>query len=171
MNCSNPKCNTTGIPDYAKFCPVCGQALLFNVILLDPGKNILVVLKLIKELTGIGLKEAKDLIDDAPSIIVNNVNKNYADELCEMLISLGAKVKLSIKNRNDNANVILLDPGTNILAIVKLIYKSTGLGLKEAKDMVDTAPSVIQRNIDVNIADVLKMKMEKLGAMVAISHM
>lgn len=66
----------------------------FDVVLKAPGANKLAVVKLVKELTGLGLKEAKDLVDSAPSNVKEGVDKAEADGLKKSLEEAGAEVEL-----------------------------------------------------------------------------
>ncbi|APY00894.1 LSU ribosomal protein L12P [Lacinutrix venerupis] len=66
----------------------------FDVILKAPGSAKLAVVKLVKELTGLGLKEAKGLVDDAPSAIKEAVSKDEAEALKTQLEEAGAEVEL-----------------------------------------------------------------------------
>ncbi|WP_290698198.1 50S ribosomal protein L7/L12, partial [Lacinutrix sp.] len=66
----------------------------FDVILKAAGGAKLAVVKLVKELTGLGLKEAKGLVDDAPSAIKEGVSKDEADALKTQLEEAGAEVEL-----------------------------------------------------------------------------
>ncbi len=66
----------------------------FDVILKAAGANKLAVVKLVKELTGLGLKEAKDLVDGAPSKLKEGVAKDEADALKKQLEEGGAEVEL-----------------------------------------------------------------------------
>ena len=66
----------------------------FDVILKAPGGSKLAVVKLVKELTGLGLKEAKGLVDDAPSAIKEGVSKDEAEGLKTSLEEAGAEVEL-----------------------------------------------------------------------------
>jgi len=66
----------------------------FDVVLKSPGASKLAVVKLVKELTGLGLKEAKDLVDSAPSNIKEGVTKAEADGLKKSLEEAGAEVEL-----------------------------------------------------------------------------
>ena len=65
-------------------------------------------------------------------------------------------------------DVVLKAAGANKLAIVKLVKELTGLGLKEAKDMVDAAPSVIKEGIAKDEAEALKKQLEEGGAEVEL---
>lgn len=67
----------------------------FNVILKAAGANKLAVVKIVKELTGLGLKEAKDLVDGAPKPIKEGVDKATSEELKAKLTDAGADVEIS----------------------------------------------------------------------------
>jgi len=66
----------------------------FNVVLKGGGPNKLAVVKVVKELTGLGLKESKDLVDGAPKPIKEGVSKAEADELANKLKEAGADVEI-----------------------------------------------------------------------------
>ena len=66
----------------------------FDVILKSPGGAKLQIVKLVKELTGLGLKEAKDLVDAAPKAVKEGVSKEEAESLKAQLIEAGAEVEL-----------------------------------------------------------------------------
>lgn len=66
----------------------------FDVILTEAGQAKLGVIKLVKEVTGLGLKEAKDLVDNAPKPVKEKVSKAEADELKEKLVAAGATVEI-----------------------------------------------------------------------------
>ncbi len=66
----------------------------FDVILKSAGANKLAIVKLVKELTGLGLKEAKDLVDAAPSALKEGVAKDEAEALSKALTEGGAEVEL-----------------------------------------------------------------------------
>ncbi len=67
----------------------------FNVILKAAGANKLAIVKIVKELTGLGLKEAKDLVDGAPKPIKEGVDKATAEELKTKLTDAGAEVEIA----------------------------------------------------------------------------
>ena len=66
----------------------------FDVILKAAGQNKLAVVKLVKELTGLGLKEAKDLVDGAPKPVKEGVSKDEANSLKGQLEDAGAEVEV-----------------------------------------------------------------------------
>lgn len=67
----------------------------FNVILKSGGASKLGVVKVVKELTGLGLKEAKDMVDGAPATIKENVSKAEAEDLAAKLKEAGAEVEIA----------------------------------------------------------------------------
>ena len=66
----------------------------FDVILKSAGANKLAIVKLVKELTGLGLKEAKDIVDAAPAPVKEGVAKEEAESLKKQLTEAGAEVEL-----------------------------------------------------------------------------
>jgi large subunit ribosomal protein L7/L12 len=66
----------------------------FDVILTAPGGAKLQIVKLVKELTGLGLKEAKELVDSAPKAVKEGVSKEEAESLKSQLEEAGAEVEL-----------------------------------------------------------------------------
>ena len=66
----------------------------FDVVLKAAGANKLSIVKLVKELTGLGLKEAKDLVDSAPSVVKEGATKDEAEALKKTLTEGGAEVEL-----------------------------------------------------------------------------
>ena len=65
-------------------------------------------------------------------------------------------------------DVILKEAGANKLAVVKLVKDLTGLGLKEAKELVDSAPKTVKEKCPKDEADALKSKLEEAGALVEV---
>ena len=66
----------------------------FDVILTNPGANKIGVIKVVRELTGLGLKEAKELVDNTPKAIKENVSKDEAESIKAKLEEAGAKVEI-----------------------------------------------------------------------------
>jgi len=64
----------------------------FNVILTNAGQNKIPVIKAVREITGLGLKESKDLVDGAPKTIKEGVAKDQSEEIKKKLTELGATV-------------------------------------------------------------------------------
>ena len=66
----------------------------FNVVLKAAGESKLNVIKAVREVTTLGLKEAKDLVDGAPKTVKENVKKEEAEEIKKKLVAAGATVEL-----------------------------------------------------------------------------
>jgi large subunit ribosomal protein L7/L12 len=66
----------------------------FDVILKNAGASKLAVVKLVKELTGLGLKEAKEIVDSAPKAVKEGVSKDEAEGIKNSLVEAGAEVEL-----------------------------------------------------------------------------
>ncbi|MEO6813812.1 MAG: 50S ribosomal protein L7/L12 [Ginsengibacter sp.] len=74
--------------------PVVEEKTTFDVVLKAPGANKLSIVKIVKELTGLGLKEAKELVDTAPKPIKEGVDKATAEEIKAKLADAGADVEV-----------------------------------------------------------------------------
>jgi large subunit ribosomal protein L7/L12 len=74
--------------------PVAEEQTSFDVILKAAGANKLAIVKLVKDLTGLGLKEAKDLVDGAPKPVKEGVSKDEANALKAQLAEAGAEVEV-----------------------------------------------------------------------------
>lgn len=66
----------------------------FDVVLANVGSQKIKVIKVVREITGLGLKEAKDLVDNAPKPIKENVSKEDAESIKEKLAEVGATVEI-----------------------------------------------------------------------------
>ena len=66
----------------------------FDVVLISPGDKKIQVIKTVRELTGLGLKEAKDLVDSAPKPVKEGVSKKEADDIKKQLEEAGATVEV-----------------------------------------------------------------------------
>ena len=65
-------------------------------------------------------------------------------------------------------DVELTDVGASKVKVIKVVREATGLGLKEAKELVDSAPKVVKEQLDKEAAEDLKKKLEEVGAKVAL---
>ena len=88
-----------GVSAAAVAAPVAGGAAAeekseFNVVLKEVGANKIQVIKVVRDATGLGLKEAKDLVDGAPKTVKENVKKEEAEELKAKFEEAGATVEL-----------------------------------------------------------------------------
>lgn len=155
----------------------------YLVVLSHPGYALLPIVKRIKELLNTGLKEAKDIVDAAPTTFPREFSLSEANTIKQELESLGAKVSIqqsfnhtnSATTNNGNSQsatttgaylVVLSSPGANKLHIVKAVKEILNLGLKEAKDIVDAAPSTLPREFSLSEANTIKQRLEEHGATV-----
>ena len=88
-----------GVSAAAVAAPVAGGAAAeektsFDVVLKEAGANKIQVIKVVRDATGLGLKEAKDLVDGAPKMVKENVAKAEADELKAKFEEAGATIEL-----------------------------------------------------------------------------
>ena len=67
----------------------------FNVVLKEVGANKIQVIKVVRDVTGLGLKEAKDLVDGAPKTVKEGVSKDEAEEIKEKFTAAGAVIELA----------------------------------------------------------------------------
>ena len=74
--------------------PAAEEKTEFDAILASFGANKITVIKVVREITGLGLKEAKDLVDNCPKPIKENISKDEADEIAKKLTDAGAKVEI-----------------------------------------------------------------------------
>ena len=74
--------------------PAAEEKTEFDVILKSAGANKLAVIKVAREITGLGLKDAKDLVESAPKAIKEGVSKEEADKIAEDLKAAGAEVEV-----------------------------------------------------------------------------
>jgi large subunit ribosomal protein L7/L12 len=75
--------------------PAAAEKTSFNVILKNAGASKLNVVKAVKDLTGLGLKEAKELVDGAPKNVKEGISKAEADDICNKLKEAGAEVEIA----------------------------------------------------------------------------
>ena len=74
--------------------PAADEKTEFDVVLAEVGASKMGVIKIVKEITGLGLKESKELVDNAPKAIKEGVAKDEAEEMKKKLEEAGAKVEL-----------------------------------------------------------------------------
>lgn len=82
------------MPGAAAGAPAAEAKTEFTVVLTDGGANKINVIKEVRTLTGLGLKEAKDLVEGAPKTVKEGVNKEDAEKMKKTLEAAGAKVEL-----------------------------------------------------------------------------
>ncbi len=84
------------------------------------------------------------------------------------VVAAGAAGGEEVAEEKSSFDVVLIAPGGAKLAIVKLVKQLTGLGLKEAKEVVDSAPKAIKEGVSKDEAEALKKQLEEAGAEVEL---
>ena len=78
----------------AEDAPAAAEQTAFDVVLKAAGANKIAVIKVVREITGLGLKEAKDLVDGAPKAVKEGASKDEADDIAKKLTEAGAEVEV-----------------------------------------------------------------------------
>lgn len=122
--------------------------------------------QLAEQLVNLTVKEVKELTD----ILKDQYGIEPAAAGAVMVASGGGAGAgdASAADEKSSFDVILKSAGAQKLAVVKLVKDLTGLGLKEAKDLVDAAPKAVKEGIAKDEADALKKSLEEAGAEVEI---
>lgn len=81
----------------------------------------------------------------------------------------GAAAGAAAAEEKTEFNVVLKDAGANKIAVIKVVREVTGLGLKEAKDLVDGAPKTVKEGASKEDAEAMKAKFEEAGAVVELA--
>ncbi|KQP49256.1 ribosomal protein L7/L12 [Pseudorhodoferax sp. Leaf274] len=161
------------------------ETRLHEVVLESPGASKIAVIKALTDALGISLGEAKDLVDRAPTVIRTASTPDGDAQLKQALESVGARVTLT--SRQDPSvpaganvgvtmpgaaptgyDVVLASAGTNKIAVIKAVRDLTGLGLTQAKQLVDDAPSVLLANASPAEAAALRQALRESGATVEL---
>ena len=115
-----------------------------------------------EQLVNLTVKEVNELAE-----ILKNV---YGIEpaAAAVAVAAGPAVAAEAAEEKTNFDVVLKSAGAAKLQVVKLVKEQTGLGLKEAKDLVDGAPSVVKEGLAKPEAEALKKVLEEAGAEVEL---
>jgi large subunit ribosomal protein L7/L12 len=121
------------------------------------------VKNLAEQLVGLTVKEVQELADFLKS--------EYGIEpaAAAVVVSSGEGAGAAAVEEKTSFNVILKSAGASKLNVVKIVKDLTGLGLKEAKDLVDGAPKPVKEGVDKATAEDLAAKLKEAGADVEIA--
>jgi large subunit ribosomal protein L7/L12 len=119
---------------------------------------------LAEQLVNLTVKEVNDLL----TILKEKYNIEPAAAPVMVAGGVASEGSAAAQEEQTEFDVILKAAGPQKLAVVKLVKEMTGLGLKEAKELVDTAPKPIKEKISKEEADALKKSLEEAGAEVEI---
>jgi large subunit ribosomal protein L7/L12 len=122
------------------------------------------VKNLAEQLVSLTVKEVKELAD----ILENDYGIKPAAAAAVMVAGGGAAGGGEAAEEKTSFDVILKNGGANKLAVVKLVKDLTGLGLKEAKDLVDGAPKPVKEGVSKEEAESVKSQLTEAGAEVEV---
>lgn len=120
--------------------------------------------QLAEQLVNLTVKEVKELTD----ILKDQYGIEPAAAGAVMVAAAGGAAEAPAEEEKTSFDVILKAAGAQKLAVVKLVKELTGLGLKEAKDLVDAAPKALKEGVAKDEAEGLKKSLEEAGAEVEI---
>ena len=102
--------------------------------------------------------------------IIEAIASKSVTEIVELIAAMEEKFGVSAAAAEEKTefDVVLAEAGANKVAVIKAVRGATGLGLKEAKDLVESAPAVLKEGIAKAEAEALKKELEEAGAKVEI---
>lgn len=119
-------------------------------------------------------KKFKDLVDSVESMsvldlheLVKLLEKKFGVSAAAVAVAGPADAGAGSEEKSE-FNVELADAGAQKIAVIKAIKEVLGLGLKEAKDLVDAAPSMLKEGMKKEDAEVLKVKVEEAGGKIEL---
>ena len=118
--------------------------------------------KIIEEIEKLSVIELADL--------VKAIEEKFGVSAAAAVVAAGPAVGAGAAAAEEKTefNVVLKDGGATKIAVIKIVKEATGLGLKEAKDLVDGAPKTIKENMPKADAEKLKADLEAAGAVVEL---
>lgn len=119
----------------------------------------------IEYLKGVSLLEASELVKELEEVF--GVSAAAAAPVA-MAAAAGAGDAPAAAEEKDSFDVVLTSAGQGKINVIKVVKEITGLGLKEAKDLVDAAPKAIKEGVSSDEAEALKAKLTEAGASVEL---
>ncbi|MBQ9742246.1 MAG: 50S ribosomal protein L7/L12 [Ruminococcus sp.] len=102
------------------------------------------------------------------SELVHAVEDEFGVSAAAAVAVAGPAVAAAAEEEKTEFDVVLKSAGGNKIAVIKAVREATGLGLKEAKEVVDNAPKALKEGISKDDAEALKAKLEEAGAEVEV---
>ena len=118
---------------------------------------------LAEQLVNLTIKQANELFD----ILKNEYGIEPAQAASVVMAEGASNTAQSVVEKSE-FDVILKSPGASKLAVVKLVKELSGIGLKEAKELVDAVPAMVKEKLSKEEAESLKKKLEEAGAEVEL---
>ena len=118
------------------------------------------VMKLVEEIKTLTLLEVNDL--------VKALEEEFGVSAAAPVMVAGAAPAGEAAAEKTDFDVVLADAGAEKVKVIKAVREITGLGLKEAKDLVDNAPKTLKEGVEKAAAEEIKAKLEEVGAKVEL---
>jgi len=100
--------------------------------------------------------------------LVKGIEEKYGVSAAAVAAPVAGGAAGAAAEEKSEFNVVLKDAGANKIQVIKVVRDATGLGLKEAKDLVDGAPKTVKEAVKKEEAEELKAKFEEVGATVEL---
>ena len=119
------------------------------------------IAKLLEEIDALTVIELSEL--------VKGIEEKYGVSAAAVAAPVAGAAGAAAAEEKSEFNVVLKDVGANKIQVIKVVRDATGLGLKEAKDLVDGAPKTVKENVAKAEAEELKAKFEEVGATIELA--
>ena len=120
------------------------------------------VMNLVEEVKGLTVLELSELVNTQEEVFGVSAAAPVA------MMGAGAAAAAPAEEEKTEFTPVLAEIGANKIGVIKVVRELTGLGLKEAKELVDGAPKAIKENVSKDEAESIKAKLEEAGAKVEI---
>ena len=120
------------------------------------------VMNLVEEVKGLTVLELSELVKTLEEVFGVSAAAPVA------MMGAGAAAAAPAEEEKTEFTPVLAEIGANKIGVIKVVRELTGLGLKEAKELVDNTPKAIKENVSKDEADSIKAKLEEAGAKVEI---
>ena len=120
------------------------------------------VMNLVEEVKGLTVLELSELVKTLEEVFGVSAAAPVA------MMGAGAAAAAPAEEEKTEFTPTLTEIGANKIGVIKVVRELTGLGLKEAKELVDNVPKAIKENVSKDEADAIKAKLEEAGATVEI---
>ena len=121
------------------------------------------------------MADVKKFIDEIKSMtvlelseLVKAIEEEFGVSAAATAVAAGPAAAAPVEEEKSEFNVILASVGERKMDVIKVVKTVTGLGLKEAKDLVDGAPKTVKENASKADADAIKAQLEEAGATVEL---
>ena len=119
------------------------------------------ITKLLEEIDSLTVIELSEL--------VKGIEEKYGVSAAAVAAPVAGAAGAAAAEEKSSFNVVLKEAGANKIQVIKVVRDATGLGLKEAKDLVDGAPKTVKENVAKEEAEDLKAKFTEAGAVVELA--